>query len=85
MVVSSTTNLASKKRNGHFPNLPSFSLPSYEPRPLGPMDVEIKISHCGVCGSDIHTIDSGWSRWMGTHCEFSRQMFSTTLVSKCLS
>ncbi|RLN60800.1 hypothetical protein BBJ28_00022409, partial [Nothophytophthora sp. Chile5] len=20
----------------------------------------IKISHCGICGSDIHTIDSGW-------------------------
>lgn len=33
---------------------------AYEPRPLGPMDVEILISHCGVCGSDIHTIDSGW-------------------------
>ncbi|KAI9014329.1 chaperonin 10-like protein [Hyaloraphidium curvatum] len=33
---------------------------SYVPRPLGEMDVEIKITHCGVCGSDIHTIDSGW-------------------------
>ncbi|KAJ1680245.1 hypothetical protein EV182_000401 [Spiromyces aspiralis] len=32
----------------------------YEPRPLGPHDVEIQISHCGICGSDIHTIDSGW-------------------------
>ncbi|KAL0589862.1 hypothetical protein ABG067_002087 [Albugo candida] len=33
---------------------------TYESRPLGPEDVEIKISHCGICGSDIHTIDSGW-------------------------
>ncbi|KAI9032441.1 chaperonin 10-like protein [Hyaloraphidium curvatum] len=33
---------------------------AYKPRPLGDMDVEIKITHCGVCGSDIHTIDSGW-------------------------
>ncbi|KAJ1983957.1 hypothetical protein H4R33_004556 [Dimargaris cristalligena] len=32
----------------------------YKPRPLGPNDIEIKIDHCGVCGSDIHTIDSGW-------------------------
>ncbi|KAG1692053.1 hypothetical protein DVH05_025861 [Phytophthora capsici] len=32
----------------------------YESRPLGPEDIEIKISHCGICGSDIHTIDSGW-------------------------
>ncbi|RLN95438.1 hypothetical protein BBJ28_00008146 [Nothophytophthora sp. Chile5] len=32
----------------------------YQTRPLGPDDVEIKISHCGICGSDLHTIDSGW-------------------------
>ncbi|CAO3640809.1 unnamed protein product [Cunninghamella echinulata] len=24
-------------------------------------DVEMDISHCGICGSDIHTIDSGWA------------------------
>ena len=23
-------------------------------------DIEIKISHSGVCGSDIHTLRSGW-------------------------
>lgn len=35
---------------------------SYTPCPLGAEDVEIEISHCGICGSDIHTIDSagGW-------------------------
>ncbi|KAJ3040394.1 hypothetical protein HDV00_010948 [Rhizophlyctis rosea] len=33
---------------------------TYEPLPLGPEDVEIKISHCGICASDIHTMDSGW-------------------------
>ncbi|KAG1695183.1 hypothetical protein DVH05_020824 [Phytophthora capsici] len=32
----------------------------YEPRPLGLEDVEIKITHCGICGSDVHTLDSGW-------------------------
>ncbi|KAL7683674.1 putative GroES-like superfamily, polyketide synthase, enoylreductase domain-containing protein [Plasmopara halstedii] len=32
----------------------------YTSRPLGVEDVEIKISHCGICGSDLHTIDSGW-------------------------
>ncbi|GMF30705.1 unnamed protein product [Phytophthora fragariaefolia] len=32
----------------------------YQSRPLGPEDVEIKISHCGICGSDLHTIESGW-------------------------
>ncbi|KAJ3117419.1 hypothetical protein HDU96_006800 [Phlyctochytrium bullatum] len=33
---------------------------TYTPRPLGAKDVEIQISHCGICGSDIHTLDSGW-------------------------
>ncbi|RKO85859.1 chaperonin 10-like protein [Blyttiomyces helicus] len=32
----------------------------YTPRPLGDDDVEIAISHCGICGSDLHTIRSGW-------------------------
>ncbi|KAJ3086926.1 hypothetical protein HK102_012159 [Quaeritorhiza haematococci] len=32
----------------------------YTPRPLGDEDIEIKIDFCGICGSDIHTIDSGW-------------------------
>jgi alcohol/geraniol dehydrogenase (NADP+) len=34
---------------------------AYEPGPLGPMDVEIAISHCGVCHSDLHLIDDDWS------------------------
>jgi alcohol dehydrogenase (NADP+) len=32
----------------------------YASRPLGAGDVEIQISHCGICGSDIHTISGGW-------------------------
>ncbi len=35
---------------------------SYEPQELGPNDIEIEISHCGLCHSDIHLIDDGWSR-----------------------
>jgi uncharacterized zinc-type alcohol dehydrogenase-like protein len=34
----------------------------YEPQPLRPQDVEIEISHCGVCHSDLHLIDDDWSR-----------------------
>jgi alcohol/geraniol dehydrogenase (NADP+) len=33
---------------------------SYEPKPLGPSDVEVKITHCGICHSDIHLIDNDW-------------------------
>jgi uncharacterized zinc-type alcohol dehydrogenase-like protein len=32
----------------------------YEPTPLGPHDVEIAISHCGICHSDVHLVDGDW-------------------------
>ena len=34
----------------------------YDPKPLGPKDVEIQITHCGICHSDIHLIDNDWQR-----------------------
>jgi uncharacterized zinc-type alcohol dehydrogenase-like protein len=30
--------------------------------PLGPGEVEIEISHCGVCRSDVHLVDDDWGR-----------------------
>ncbi|KAJ9063434.1 putative alcohol dehydrogenase [Entomophthora muscae] len=33
---------------------------SYPSGDLLSTDVEIRISHCGICGSDLHTMDSGW-------------------------
>ncbi len=32
----------------------------YDPGDLGPNEVEVKISHCGVCHSDVHLIDNDW-------------------------
>jgi len=32
----------------------------YDPPALGPGDVEITITHCGICHSDIHMIDNDW-------------------------
>jgi alcohol dehydrogenase (NADP+) len=32
----------------------------YEPKTWTEDDVDIKITHCGICGSDIHTLRSGW-------------------------
>lgn len=31
-----------------------------KPKTFGAHDVEIAITHCGVCGSDIHTLTGGW-------------------------
>ncbi|KAF8243424.1 zinc-binding dehydrogenase [Wilcoxina mikolae CBS 423.85] len=32
----------------------------YEVKPFDENDVDIKITHCGICGSDLHTLRSGW-------------------------
>jgi uncharacterized zinc-type alcohol dehydrogenase-like protein len=32
----------------------------YEAGELGDEDVEVRISHCGVCHSDVHLIDNDW-------------------------
>jgi uncharacterized zinc-type alcohol dehydrogenase-like protein len=32
----------------------------YEPAALGPWDVELDISHCGICHSDLHLINDDW-------------------------
>jgi uncharacterized zinc-type alcohol dehydrogenase-like protein len=33
---------------------------SYLSPPLKPMDVEIRVTHCGLCSSDLHLIDGHW-------------------------
>jgi uncharacterized zinc-type alcohol dehydrogenase-like protein len=32
----------------------------YEPSELRPQDIEIKVTHCGVCHSDVSLIDNEW-------------------------
>lgn len=33
---------------------------SYEPGPLGPLDVEIKVHSCGICHSDLSMLNNDW-------------------------
>jgi len=33
---------------------------AFEPKKWTEDDVDIQISHCGVCGSDLHVLSSGW-------------------------
>ncbi len=33
---------------------------TYEPKKLGSKDIEINITHCGICHSDVHLIDNDW-------------------------
>ncbi|KAI8475504.1 MAG: chaperonin 10-like protein [Monoraphidium minutum] len=37
-----------------------FQLFEYEPKPLGPKDIEIKVTHNGLCHTDIHMRDNDW-------------------------
>lgn len=32
----------------------------FEPKKWTEDDVDIKVTHCGICGSDTHTLRSGW-------------------------
>ncbi len=33
---------------------------TFDPGPLGPEEVEIKVSHCGICHSDLSMLDNDW-------------------------
>jgi alcohol/geraniol dehydrogenase (NADP+) len=33
---------------------------SFDPGPLGPEEVEIKVTHCGLCHSDLSMVDNEW-------------------------
>jgi uncharacterized zinc-type alcohol dehydrogenase-like protein len=33
---------------------------SFDPGPLGPEEVEIAVSHCGICHSDLSMLDNDW-------------------------
>lgn len=32
----------------------------FEPKPFEENDIDIKITHCGICGTDLHTLNSVW-------------------------
>ena len=34
---------------------------TYEPKTWKETYVDIRITHCGICGSDLHTLRSGWA------------------------
>jgi alcohol dehydrogenase (NADP+) len=35
---------------------------TFTPKHFQPTDIEIAITHCGLCGSDIHHLNNGWGR-----------------------
>ncbi|KAM5343212.1 hypothetical protein ACJ41O_014178 [Fusarium nematophilum] len=47
---------------GHSPDAANGKMQwgTFEPKKWEDNDVDIQITHCGVCGSDLHTLRSGW-------------------------
>lgn len=47
---------------GHDPSAADGNMKweAYEPKKWEESDIDIKITHCGICGSDLHTLRSGW-------------------------
>ncbi|KZT30366.1 NADPH-dependent alcohol dehydrogenase [Neolentinus lepideus HHB14362 ss-1] len=41
-------------------NWSDFNVIEFKPKEFEDTDIEIAITHCGVCGSDVHTITGGW-------------------------
>ena len=33
---------------------------SFDPGELGPEEIEIKVTHCGICHSDLSMLDNDW-------------------------
>lgn len=54
----------------------------FEPKPWEETDVDIKVSHCGICGSDLHTLRSGW---VGTITWFRVRVVNLWLTIDLLS
>ena len=44
-----------------------IKLSTYVPKPLGVLDVEIKITHCGLCHTDLHLLENDWENTGSIH------------------
>lgn len=64
--ISEDNNLGRKRTFRGWMALDKYSLQTglkieaFEPKQCEETDIDIKVTHCGVCGSDLHSIRSGW-------------------------
>ena len=49
-------------------NWSTFEEQDITPKKLDDYDIDVKIHYCGVCGSDLHTIQSGWGEALYPIC-----------------
>ena len=53
--------IPSRMRAAVYKGKQTIAVEDYPTPAVGPTDVLLEISHCGVCGSDIHFVLEGWS------------------------
>lgn len=45
----------------------------FEPKPWEETDVDIKVTHSGICGTDIHSLRSGWVCFQGSSSQWIKR------------
>lgn len=57
-----TTNYKFEGWLGHGPDAAegNMSWGEFEPKTWQEDDVDIQVTHCGVCGTDMHVLRNGW-------------------------
>ena len=53
--------IPSRMRAAVYKGKQTIAVEDYPTPAVGPTDVLLEVSHCGVCGSDIHFVLEGWS------------------------
>ncbi|KAF9148207.1 hypothetical protein BG015_010069 [Linnemannia schmuckeri] len=76
IVEDTTTTFTGWATTGALP-LKQFS---YHPRPLGSKDIEVEVTHCGICGSDISTLTGGWGALPGP-CITGHEVVGTVVAA----
>ncbi len=57
-----TTQLPTKMRAAVYHGQRELAVEEVPVPELGPRDVLLEVSHCGICGSDLHFVLEGWGR-----------------------
>ncbi len=57
---ASSVHRLTKRRFADLSNWSDLKVIEFRPKNFQPEDIEIAITHCGVCGSDLHTLKQGW-------------------------
>jgi alcohol dehydrogenase (NADP+) len=37
----------------------------FQPKKWEETDIDIRVTHCGICGTDLHTLRNGWVSPLG--------------------